>query len=95
VTTSGNSPGNAADGITEVEQRKLNDIQQALRKSGFVIAKALKTNSYSNPVRPRRGACVTTYDLTTACHIAKSIIVLYRGAVACFLHDAQSPIALV
>lgn len=35
-----------ADGMTEVERRKFNDIQQAIRKSGFVIAKILKNQPY-------------------------------------------------
>ncbi|WP_167242577.1 sigma 54-interacting transcriptional regulator [Burkholderia sp. Cy-637] len=42
----GNPAGNAADGMTEVERRKLNDIQQALRESRFVIATALKNQPY-------------------------------------------------
>lgn len=34
------------EGMTNVEQQKLNDIQQALRKSGFVIASVLKKQPY-------------------------------------------------
>jgi hypothetical protein len=43
-------PGRAArdvdDGLADVERRQLTDVQQVLRKSGFVIAKALKGQAY-------------------------------------------------
>lgn len=42
----GNKAGEAVDGMTDVERRKLNEIQQALRASGFVIANVLKKQAY-------------------------------------------------
>ena len=42
----GTSAENAVEGMTEAERQKLKDIQQALRKSGYVIAEVLKNQAY-------------------------------------------------
>lgn len=46
VPLPGNTAGNTADGMTEVDLDMLKTIQKALRDSGFVIAKALKQQGY-------------------------------------------------
>lgn len=46
LTAPGVKTGNCIDGMSEAEQRKLNDIQQALRKSAFIISTVLKNQPY-------------------------------------------------
>ena len=46
VSAPGVNTRNCIDGMSDVEQRKLNDIQRALRESSFVISKALKNQPY-------------------------------------------------
>ena len=46
VPVPGTPAENPLDGMTEAERQKLKDIQQALRKSGFVIADVLKKQAY-------------------------------------------------
>lgn len=52
ATVTGSLAENISDGLNEMDRKKLNDIQQALRDSNFVINRVLKKQPYYKSNKP-------------------------------------------